>query len=151
MKCVYCLQKKTEVANSREIKGGLITWRRRYCPSCKKVFTTKESAMADNLFVLKRNGSRQRFVYEKLFVSIFTVINIGKNKDNGNDAKLAKKISQKIMKKLFAASLNKNIASKTIIELACAELKKTGAAYADRYISYSDYRIKIAASGFIIG
>lgn len=102
--------------------------------------------MADNLFVIKRNGSRQRFVYEKLFVSIFTVVNIGKNRDNGDDAKLAKKISQKIIKKLFAISTNKAIASKTIIELVYAELKKINSSYADRYASYSDYRLKIAAS-----
>ena len=150
MKCIYCSQRKTSVANSREIKGGSMTWRRRYCSGCKKVFTTKESAMADNLFILKRNGSRQRFVYEKLFVSIFTVINSGKNRDNGDDAKLTKKISQKIMKKLFTASNNKNIASKTIIELVYAELKKINASYADRYISYSDYRLKFAISGFIL-
>lgn len=102
--------------------------------------------MADNLFVVKRKGSRQRFVYEKLFASIFTVINMGKFRDNGDDAKLAKKITQRIIKKLFAASINQNIATKVIIELAHAELKKISSSYGDRYGSYSDYRLKIVTT-----
>lgn len=100
--------------------------------------------MDDNLFVLKRNGRRQRFVYEKLFVSIFSAINIGKKRDNGDNAKLSKKITEKIMKKLFSGATNKNVTSKAIIESVYAELKKINQAYADLYVSYSDYRLKIA-------
>jgi len=143
MKCIYCANRKTEVINSRGIKGGTLTWRRRRCPNCAKIFTTKESGIADNLFVIKRNGSRQRFIYEKLFVSIFTVVNAGKYRDNGNDAKLAKKISARILKKLFAAAEGKDIKSKILIALAYDELKKVHRSYADRYITYSDYRLKV--------
>ena len=148
MKCIYCANRKTEVINSREIKVGTLTWRRRRCPNCTKIFTTKESGMADNLFVIKRNGSRQRFIYEKLFVSIFIVVNTGKNRDNGDDAKLAKKISARILKKLFTAAEDRDIKSKILIALAYDELKKIHRSYADRYIAYSDYRLKVTFPGF---
>lgn len=143
MKCIYCTHKKTEVTNSREIKNGLMTWRRRLCQNCKKIFTTKESAVADNLFVIKRNGSRQRFIYEKLFSSIFVVINARKNRDNGEDAKNTKRVAEKITARMFSVSNQKEILSKTIVELVYKELKKVSTAYADSYISYSDYRFRI--------
>lgn len=151
MKCIYCSNKKTEVVNSRKIKKGFMTWRRRYCPSCKKIFTTKESTIADNLFVLKRNGSRQRFIYEKLFVSIFNAINARKNRDSGDDAKLAKRISGKIIEKIFPLAPDKIIPSKTIIEQTYRELKKISSYWADRYISYSDYRLKAILPGPVFG
>lgn len=146
MKCIYCNHKKSDVINSRGIKNDSMVWRRRYCLGCKKIFTTKESAVADNLFVIKRNGIRQRFIYEKLFASIFRVINTGKNRDSGDDAKLAKKISELIVRKLFSISSNKTISSHTIIELVHKELKKNNSSFADMYIAYSDYRIKVALS-----
>jgi len=146
MKCIYCNQEKSEVINSRGIKGNSMVWRRRSCLNCKKIFTTKESPIADNLFVLKRNGSRQRFIYEKIFTSIFKVINTGKNRDSGDDAKLAKKISEHVIEKLFSISNNRVVSSKSIIELVYKELKKINLSFADIYIAYSDYRIGVALS-----
>ena len=108
-----------------------------------KIFTTKESAIADNLFVIKRNGSRQRFVYEKLFTSIFVVINARKNRDNGDDAKNSKMVADKIIVRMFSTHNKKEILSKTIVELAYKELKKLSTAYADSYIAYSDYRFRV--------
>lgn len=128
-----------------------MTWRRRFCLDCGRIFTTKESATADNLFVLKRNGSRQRFTYEKLFVSVFTAINAKKNSDKGDDAKLAKKISEKITHKLFAVSSDKLIESKKIIDLVYKELKRIDNSYAGRYMTYSDYRLKALFSRHKLG
>lgn len=144
MKCLYCHKAGTDVVNSRVIKNGIGVWRRRCCIHCKKTFTTKETAIADNLFVLKRNGSRQRFIYEKLFASIFRVINTGKNRDSGDDAKLSKKIAEIIISKLYGYANEKDIESKKIIELVYSELKKINLSFGDMYIAYSDYRIKVA-------
>lgn len=142
MKCIYCKRKKTQVVNSREIKKGLMTWRRRLCTNCGNIFTTKESAVADNLFVLKRNNSKQRFVYEKLFASVFVSVNNRKNSDNGDDAKLTKRIVESIIEKVFSNSRNKTISSKTIVQVIYKELKKIDRSYADRYASYSNFRLK---------
>lgn len=94
------------------------------------------------MFVIKRNGSRQRFVYEKLFASIFVVLNARKNRDSGNDAKFAKKVTGKVVDRLFGVSENKEVSTKKIIELVYLELKKNKPTLADTYASYSDYRIK---------
>jgi len=143
MRCIYCLKKqKTEVINSREIRRGYATWRRRACSACKRIFTTKESPVADNLFFIKRNGSRQRFVYEKLFASIFAVLNFGKKRDNGRDARLAKKIADRIVNQLFVRAEKKDISTQKVIELVYVDLKKINQAFANSYASYSEYRIK---------
>ena len=145
MKCTYCLNKKTEVINSRPMGDGLTTWRRRECPNCGRVFTTRESAKADNLFVIKRNGQRQRFLYEKLFVSIFAAIFVGKNADSGDAAKRAKKIAERVIRKIYASPDGKNaIATSAMIVLVFQELKKIGSSYASQYAHYSDYRLKVA-------
>ena len=145
MNCIYCLHKGTEVRNSRESKKGLFTWRRRYCPHCDKTFTTKESALADNLFVVKRNGIRQRFVYEKLFVSIFSVLNSKKGGDHGNDAKLAKRITDQLIQKAITKSDDRNIATSSLIQLAFIHLKKVDSSFADQYAYYSPYRREVAS------
>lgn len=145
MKCLYCAKRKTAVTNSREVKGGTVTWRRRTCLSCGKTFTTKESAVADNLFVIKRNGSRQRFVYEKLFASIFAALHTKKNSDNGDNAKRAKKLSAHVIEKVYGNSFgNKDVRTSALIILIYKELKKSGQLYADHYIYYSDFRLQTA-------
>lgn len=145
MRCLYCPHKKTEVVNSRPIQRGRVTWRRRQCPQCLKVFTTKETSIADNLFVIKRNKKRQRFVYEKLFISIFTVLSMKKGSDNGENAKISKDISLRVVEHLYAGSISSQVIhTSTIILLVYKELKKVRQSYADHYISYSEYRRSVA-------
>jgi transcriptional repressor NrdR len=144
MKCIYCSHKKTEVVNSRETAKGIQTWRRRKCIKCEHIFTTTESALAYNAFVIKRNGRRERLVYEKLFVSLFTVIHISKYKDNGQSAKLAKSLSQKILQNIvFHTQGTREIRTQDIIVLAHSYLQKINRHYADHYIHYSRYREEI--------
>lgn len=120
-----------------------MTWRRRSCPRCARVFTTKESSVADNLFLVKRNGSRQRFVYEKLFASIFAILNSGKKRDSGDAALRAKKIARSVVATLFTSAEKKDVPTKKVIELVYKELKKAGQPYADAYAAYSEYRAKV--------
>ncbi len=145
MKCIYCLHKKTEVSNSRAIQGGTATWRRRACPRCNKIFTTKETSTSDNLFVIKRNKIRQRLVYEKLFISIFTVLSMKKGSDNGDNATMAKNIAHTVIKQICALpNSSKNVHTSTIILLVYKELKKHAQSYAEHFISYSSYRREVA-------
>jgi transcriptional regulator NrdR family protein len=141
MKYIYCSHNKTGVTNSREIKKGILTWRRRHCQNCKETFTTKETPLADNLFVIKRNGTRQRFSYEKLFVSVFTVLNNKKGSDNGDDAKTSKDISENIINDIISRpKKGKNIFISELIATTYTRLKEISTAYADHYIYYSSHR-----------
>ncbi len=150
MRCIYCAGKKTAVINSRAIGRGYMTWRRRSCPACVRVFTTKESPVADNLFLVKRNGSRQRFFYEKLFASVFTILNSGKRRDSGEAALRAKKLAGRVVEQLFRNAEKKDVTTKKVIELVYKELKRMGQAYADAYISYSEYRAKVLLQAGLI-
>lgn len=147
MRCIYCSAKTTEVSNSRKVKSGSIVWRRRSCQSCDSLFTTKESAGADNLFIVKRSHTRQRFVPEKLFASLFVAINTRKNRDNGDDAKLAKKLTDEIINILFRTLGSKrDVKSATLILASYSALKKINQSFADHYLYYSDYRMNIVRS-----
>ena len=144
MKCLYCDSKKTEVKNSRPVKSGAGIWRRRYCPKCGSVFTTRETALADNLFVTKKSKKRQRFVYEKLLVSIFSALNTKANSDNGTNAKLAKDIADSVIAKVIQQQAEKTgMTTRAIIIAVYRELKKRGRLYADHFAYYSEYRLQV--------
>jgi transcriptional repressor NrdR len=65
MECPAC-NRPTRVLESRRAEDGAAIRRRRQCPSCGHRFTTYERRDRDPLFVLKRDGARQRFDRTKL-------------------------------------------------------------------------------------
>jgi transcriptional regulator NrdR family protein len=112
---------------------------------CRDTFTTKESAFADNLFIIKRNKSRERLIYEKLFISIFVSLNTKKGGDNGTNALLAKKITERIIQKvLMLPAAHSNVPTSLLISLVYSELRKIGKSFADHYMYYSEYRQQVA-------
>jgi transcriptional regulator NrdR family protein len=130
-------------------EGG--TWRRRHCLSCGAVFTTHETALADNLFVVKKNKRRQRFMYEKTFISIFSALNTKKNNDNGTNAKLAKEITLSVIRKIIQEQKQGRIISTRLLIITIyKELKKRGRLFADHYIYYSEYRLQTALAEKLI-
>jgi transcriptional repressor NrdR len=70
MNCIYCSCDKTEVIETRESADGGIIRRRRFCPECKRRFTTYEKPERYDLKVIKKNGELQDFDKEKLLDSI---------------------------------------------------------------------------------
>lgn len=64
MNCPYCLYKKSKVTNKRESPDGIR--RRRECLKCKKRFTTYERIAEEDLYVIKKDGRREKFSREKL-------------------------------------------------------------------------------------
>ena len=64
MKCPFCSHEESKVTNKRESPNGIR--RRRECLKCKKRFTTYEKAEIDDLYVIKKDGRRERFSREKL-------------------------------------------------------------------------------------
>lgn len=64
MECPYCLHKDSKVTNKRRSPQGIR--RRRECLKCKKRFTTYEKIEKNDLYVIKKDGRRERFDIEKL-------------------------------------------------------------------------------------
>jgi len=66
MYCPFCNSADTKVIDSRLIREGNQTRRRRECPECEERFTTYESAELSLPRVIKRDGRRAPFSEEKL-------------------------------------------------------------------------------------
>jgi transcriptional repressor NrdR len=63
--CSAC-SSPTRVLESRRAEGGAAMRRRRECPACGRRFTTYERREPEPLYVVKRDGERQRFDRTKL-------------------------------------------------------------------------------------
>jgi transcriptional repressor NrdR len=66
MYCPFCNANDTKVIDSRLIREGNQTRRRRECPDCSERFTTYEAAELSLPRVIKRDGKRAVFSEEKL-------------------------------------------------------------------------------------
>lgn len=66
MYCPFCNTDDTKVIDSRLIRDGNQTRRRRECPDCKERFTTYESAELSLPRIIKRDGQRAPFSEDKL-------------------------------------------------------------------------------------
>ena len=70
MKCIYCGNKKTRVVDKRDAETS--TRRRRECLKCSKRFTTYEKSESIDISVVKKDGSIQPYLREKLAKGITT-------------------------------------------------------------------------------
>lgn len=66
MRCPFCGGQDTRVLDSRDIRDGEQIRRRRECATCSRRFTTYETTEQRELFVVKRDGRRERFDPRKL-------------------------------------------------------------------------------------
>ena len=64
MECPYCAHTKSRVTNKRNAPEGIR--RRRECLKCKKRFTTYETIAKTDLFLIKKDGRREKFEKDKL-------------------------------------------------------------------------------------
>lgn len=64
MNCPYCFHKESKVTDKRKSPEGIR--RRRECLKCKKRFTTYEKVALEDIYVIKKDGRRERFDREKL-------------------------------------------------------------------------------------
>jgi len=64
MDCPYCNNLKTRVTDNRRAPEGVR--RRRECLKCKKRFTTYEQVAKSELYIIKKDGTREKFGREKL-------------------------------------------------------------------------------------
>src|SRR4030043_92415 len=65
MQCPYCHNIETKVTDSRDT-GSLSIRRRRECLKCNKRFTTYESIEMSPIYVIKKDGRREKFDRNKI-------------------------------------------------------------------------------------
>ncbi len=68
MNCPYCANKESKVTDKRTSPDGIR--RRRECLKCKKRFTTYERIERTDLYVIKKDGRREKFDIKKLEAGI---------------------------------------------------------------------------------
>ncbi len=68
MICPFCQHDDTRVIDTRSVGEGIR--RRRECQHCKQRFTTHERIARVNLMVVKRDGRREEFDQDKLFMGL---------------------------------------------------------------------------------
>ncbi|MCL4158880.1 UNVERIFIED_CONTAM: hypothetical protein GTU68_020473 [Idotea baltica] len=66
MRCPYCQDDNDKVTDSRAGEDGFVIRRRRMCLTCSKRFTTFERVAELDLRVVKKDGSRETFLPEKI-------------------------------------------------------------------------------------
>ncbi len=66
MRCPYCGYPETKVIETRDVGDTGVIRRRRACLSCEKRFTTYERIEGLDIYVVKKDGSRERFDREKI-------------------------------------------------------------------------------------
>jgi transcriptional repressor NrdR len=66
MRCVKCNSLDDKVIDSRSSKDGFAIRRRRECLRCGHRFTTYEQVERRDILVVKRDGTREPFLREKL-------------------------------------------------------------------------------------
>jgi len=133
MDCPYCSNKHSKVTNKRPSPEGIR--RRRECLKCKKRFTTYERVEKADLYVIKKDGKRERFDVEKLSGGInkaFEKRPISKEKIS----KMINEIYDQLRKKG-----KKEIKSSFIGELAIKKIKKLDNVAYIRFASvYRDFQ-----------
>ncbi len=66
MKCPFCGFQEDKVLESRAVRDGAATRRRRECLSCGRRFTTVEEVKEPTVMVVKRDGRREAFDRNKI-------------------------------------------------------------------------------------
>ena len=132
MDCPYCLG-KTRVTDKRGSPEGVR--RRRECLKCKKRFTTYEKIGRGDVYVIKKDGRREKFSREKLSAGVeraFEKRPVAKEKIT----KMINEIEEQIMKRG-----KKEVPSSVIGELVMKKIKKLDNVAYIRFASvYRDFQ-----------
>ncbi len=118
MECPYCHKNETKVTDSRDT-GTLSIRRRRECLSCGKRFTTYEYIELSPIFVIKKDGRREKFERKKIKNGLVKALEkrpVGHEKIE----EILDEIEEKIRR-----NGSEEIDSKQIGEFVMDELKKT--------------------------
>jgi len=70
MKCPFCYEENDKVVDSRAVRDGRGTRRRRECIACGERYTTYESVETRPVLVVKRSGERVAYHRSKVIVGV---------------------------------------------------------------------------------
>ncbi len=70
MRCPYCHEDNTSVTDSRDTGDLAAVRRRRECVKCVRRFTTYERAELEDLYIIKKDGRREKFDRHKLLAGL---------------------------------------------------------------------------------
>lgn len=117
MRCFFCASDQSSVIDKRAVKSSGEIRRRRECLNCKQRFTTYERVAAFELFVIKRDATKQLFDRNKLRSGVAKALEksfaVGK----------VDEIVDKIVNRLRLKG-KKELESKQIGQAVLSELKK---------------------------
>ena len=116
MLCPYCTSPETKVTDKRD--AGSVTRRRRECLKCGKRFTTYERVELD-LNVIKKDGRREKFSRDKLFVGVDK--NLQKRPFT---SKQIDEIVDEIEAHVYRIAKGKDVRSSRIGDIVMAKLKR---------------------------
>jgi len=133
MDCPFCGHTKSKVTNKRESPEGVR--RRRECLKCEKRYTTYESVAKPDLYIVKKDNTRQVFDISKIekgLDSSFLKRPFSKEKIYN----IAKEVEEQLRK-----SGKKEIQSKKVGEMILRKIKKLDKVAYVRFASiYNDYK-----------
>ena len=133
MQCLYCASTKLKVTDKRQAPEGIR--RRRECLKCKKRFTTYEKIEKSNLYVVKKDGSREKFNRDKLEKGIDKAF----EKRPVSKEKIGKMINE--IEEQLRRKGKKEIKSSTMGELIMKKIKKLDNVAYIRFASvYRDFQ-----------
>lgn len=70
LRCPYCDYQESKVVDSRPTDEGQVIRRRRECMNCQKRFTTYEKIEDIPIMVIKKDGTRETYIRNKLMNGI---------------------------------------------------------------------------------
>ncbi len=133
MKCPFCGNKESKVIETRESEESIR--RRRECEKCGRRFTTYERVEITPLFVIKKDGRRERFNKEKIRKGIMRAC-----EKRPISIETISNIVDKIESEIYRKGKNE-VKSKVIGELVMKHLKKLDKVAYIRFASvYREFR-----------
>jgi len=131
MLCPYCLNAETKVIDKRDADGR--TKRRRECSKCGKRFNTREAIDVGDIRVVKKDGKRESFDYEKIKRGVVRACE-KRPVDSEKIDKMIMSVEEKLRRK------GKEVDSNLIGNLVARELKKVDKVSYIRFASvYKDF------------
>ena len=118
MKCPFCSEQNTQVADTRENEDGDTVRRRRRCIACDKRFTTYERVEMQFPQLVKKNGNRIDYLRDKLKASMMLALRKRPVTTESIEAAIVR-IEEKLMQ-----HPDRELPTQRVGELVMRELKK---------------------------
>ncbi|MGN0880136.1 MAG: transcriptional regulator NrdR [Oligosphaeraceae bacterium] len=121
MRCPNCAATDDKVIETRVSKEGEVIRRRRQCSACGLRFTTYETVIPAELYVIKKDGSREDFKPEKILYGIKQAC----WKRNVSEEQIDKMLAHISARASLDMNQNCEISSQKLGEYVMDELKQT--------------------------